>query len=386
MIRRAVLAVMLSFIASGCTPVFEPAFDERVDPATFGDVAIAPLDEALTFARIETDGRRRVLGVTRYAGGRVRGVDLGADDPIALVRERGYDALADAIRAGTPTEVAATELVAPVDLGDAHVAAATNFPEHAGDAGVEDGPFLFAKLVQPTGPRASIPAGDGLLDYEVEIAWVPLEPIAAGDPVPAQLGLVLCNDVTDRDTLLHLLDPWDVASGTGFTTGKSFPGFLPIGDLFVVPRDHRAFAKKLVLQLSVNGALRQRSPATAMVWDVDEIFARTWAWKDRRWDHRGEEVGLLPAPDAIPARAMLLSGTPHGTVFDGLRTRHYVTGVASWLFGGWGRPVPQHVVEAYIADARRAGVYLQPGDEVDIRVDGLGVLRNVVSAAPGAAR
>lgn len=379
MIRRALLGLMLSCVGSACTPVFEPAFDERVDSATFGDVPVAPLDEALTFARDVTGGRRRVLGVTRYAGGRVQGVELGADDSLALVRARGYDAIAAAIRAGTPVEVATSALVTPVDLGDRHVAAATNFPEHAGDAGVEDGPFLFPKLVRPTASQAPIPAGKGLLDYEVEIAWVPLEPIAAGDPVPAQMGLVLCNDVTDRDTLLHVLDPWDVASGTGFTTGKSFPGFLPVGDLFVVPRDHRAFTKTLTLQLSVNGALRQRSPATAMVWDVDEIVARTWAWKDRRWDHRGEQVGLLGAPDAIPARAMILSGTPHGTVFDGLRARHYVAGVASWLFGGWGTPVPRHVVEAYVADARRAGVYLQPGDEVDIRVDRMGVLRNVVA-------
>jgi 2,4-didehydro-3-deoxy-L-rhamnonate hydrolase len=378
MIRRVVLGLMLSFVTAACTPVFEPAFDERVDPAAFDDVAVAPLGEALTFARVERDGRPRVLGVTAYAGGTVRGVDLGADDPIALVRERGYDAVAASVRDGATIEVPATSLLLPVDLGDHHVAAATNFPEHAGDAGVEDGPFLFPKLVQPTSARAPIPAGDGLLDYEVEVGWVTLEPLSAGDPVPGQLGLVLCNDVTDRDTLLRVLDPWDVASGTGFATGKSFPGFLPIGDLFVVPRDHRAFTKDVTLQLSVNGALRQRSPATAMVWDVDEIVARTWAWKDRQWDHRGRPVSLLDASQAIPARSLILSGTPHGTVFDGLRTRHYVAGIASWLLGGWGTPVPRHVVEAYIADARRAGVYLQPGDTVDIRVDRLGVLRNVV--------
>jgi 2-keto-4-pentenoate hydratase/2-oxohepta-3-ene-1,7-dioic acid hydratase in catechol pathway len=368
--------VMLVLLLTLGAPIFEPAFDERVDPTTFDTVAIAPLDQALTFAR---DAGGRVLAVIAYTGGTVRGVTLDASDPITLVQDLGYDGVVAATRGRPTITMPAASLAMPVDLRDRHVAAATNFPEHAGDAGVKDGPFLFPKLVTPTGPRAPIPAGQGLLDYEVEIAWVPLAPIVAGAEAPGQMGLVLCNDVTDRETLLRVLDPWDVASGTGFTTGKSFPGFLPVGDLFVVPRDHRAFAKGLTLQLSVNGTLRQRSPATAMVWDVDEIVARTWAWKDRTWDHRGAQVGLLGAPDAIPARAMILSGTPHGTVFDGMRARHYAAGLGAWLLGGWREPVPKHVVEAYIADARRSGVYLQPGDTVDVKVDGLGVLRNVVA-------
>src|SRR6185369_1023953 len=129
-------------------------------PAAFDTVAIAPLDQALTFAR---DERRRVLAVTAYAGGMVQAVELDADDPITLVRAQGYDRVADVVRAGTPRAIPAATLMAPVDLGDHHVAAATNFPEHAGDAGVKDGPFLFPKLVRPTGPRAPIPAGQALL-------------------------------------------------------------------------------------------------------------------------------------------------------------------------------------------------------------------------------
>ncbi len=381
---RPVLGSMLALWTSACAPVWEPAFDERVDPASFDTVAIAPLDDALTFARTATDGRPRLLAVTAYTGGTIEAVDLsvalGHDvhDPIALLGERGWDGVRDLVRGGTRTTVPAAALVMPVDLTAHHVAAATNFPEHAGDAGVDDGPFLFPKLVEPTGPYAPVSAGQGLLDYEVEIGWVTLAPLRAGEGVPDLMGFVLCNDFTDRDTLLHVVDPWDPASGTGFTTGKSFPGYLPVGNLFVVPRDHRRFTAGVTLQLSVNDELRQRSPATAMVWDLDEIVRRTWAWKDRRWDHRGRPVSLLPPGDVLPPGTLILSGTPHGTLFDGLRARHYVGGVAGWLFGGWGRPVPGHVVDAYVADARRAGVYLRPGDRVDIRVDGLGVLRNPI--------
>lgn len=377
---------LLALVSQACASGWEPAFDETASPGTFDDVAIADPDEALTFARVERDGRRRVLVVTTYRGGTVGAVDLGAalgravNDPIAVVRELQWDGVRNAVRAAPPTAhvtVPAPDLVMPVDLRDHHVAAGTNFPEHAGDAGVEDGPFLFAKLVQPTGPYDPVPAGTGLLDYEVEVAWVTLAPLPPGD-APELMGLVLCNDYTDRDTLLHALDPWNVASGDGFTTGKSFPGYLPMGDLFVVPRDHRRFAAALELRLWVNGRLRQRSPATAMVWDVDEIVARTWAAKDRRWDHRGRPVALVPDAAAIPDRTLLMSGTPSGTVFAGLRARHYASGVGAWLAGGWDAPLPRRVIEAYVADARDAGAYLRPGDRVEIHVDGLGVVRNEV--------
>lgn len=391
--RRVALAALLLLAACGAD--WEPAFDETAPPGLFERVTIAPPDEALTFARTSDGGARRVLLVTAYDGGIVEGVDVSQAlgravvDPIALHAELGWDGLR-ALRDGAPPAarrtVPAQDLVIPVDLGAHHVAAATNFPEHAGDAGVEDGPFLFAKRVAPTGPYDPVPAGQGLLDYEVELAWVTLAPVAAGER-PAALGLVACNDVTDRDLLLRHVDPWDPASGDGFATGKSAPGWLPIGNLFVVPRDPRAFAAGTELRLWVDGSLRQRSPATAMVWDLDAILAQTFAQKDRRWDDRGDAVSLIAGgADVIPARTLLLSGTPHGTIFDGLRARHYARGVGGWLFGGWDRPLPAHVVGAYLDDAHAAGAYLQPGQRVEIHVDRLGVLQNpvVLAARDGA--
>ena len=211
----------------------------------------------------------------------------------------GYDRLRDALASApefAAVEVPATELLAPVQLRDRHIAAGTNYPEHAGESGVKDGPFLFPKLVAPTGPRAPVSAGDGLPDYEVELAWVALEPFA-GERAPATMGLVLCNDYTDRATLLRHVDPWDPASGIGFTTGKSFPGYLPVGDLFVVPRDFRRFAADLELRLWVNGELRQQALVREHVWDVDEIVAQTHARRDTSWDDRGTRVALPARTD-----------------------------------------------------------------------------------------
>ncbi len=357
---------------------------ETLAPDQLGTVEIAAPAAALTFARIAAAGGPRVIAVSKCHAGQVAGVDLSAllgrdvSDPIAVLGEIGYEALRDRIVAATERAqivVPASDLILPVDLGDHHVAAGTNYPEHADEAEVEDGPFLFAKLVEPTGPFASVSAGDALLDYEVELAWVALAPLAAGE-TPARIGLVLCNDYTDRATLLRRVDAWDPTSGKGFTTGKSFPGYLPVGSLFVVPDDVRAFAAALELRLWVNGELRQRSPVAAQVWDLDEMLARTWARRAATWEHRGARVSLLPDAGAIPARTLLMSGTPGGTVFAGVDMSARASGVLAWLGGGWQTPLTAHVVEAYIDRARAAARYLQPGDRVTIHVNRLGVIEN----------
>src|SRR6185503_3098495 len=56
-------------------------------------VAIAPLDEALTFAR----AAGRVIAVTEYRAGRVMGVDLGSGDPITLLDDVGWDGMRDRV-------------------------------------------------------------------------------------------------------------------------------------------------------------------------------------------------------------------------------------------------------------------------------------------------
>lgn len=383
---HSVLCTALAALPSACSSGWEPAFEEVAARARFDDVVIADPDEALTFARVGSAEGPRVIAVTAYRAGVVQGIDLSralgrqVSDPLPLVGEIAYDQLRDLVRdAPAAARVAhpAEALATPIDLRQHHIAAATNFPEHAGDAGVENGPFLFAKLVQPTDPYAEVAAGTALLDYEAEIAWVTLTPLAPSDE-PTRMGLILCNDFTDRDTLLRTIDPWNVESGDGFATGKSFPGYLPVGNLFVVPRDHRRFVAGVQLSLYVNGALRQRAMASEMIWDLGEVLAHTWAWKDRRWNHRGRQVSLLGESPAIPDRTLILAGTPHGTVFAGLRARHYASGLAAWLLGGWNHPIPSRVVGAYIDDARAAKAYLQAGDRVEIHADRMGVLRNRV--------
>lgn len=360
---------------------FHPLYQESLQPGELGTVAVASPEDALTFAR-EAGSAGRVIAVTRYEAGYVEGVDLGrvlgrrVRDPRVVFRALGYSALRDLISQAAPAtrlRVRADGLGAPVDLDDHHILAGINFPEHAGEVGVEDGPFLFPKLVAPTGPHDVVRAGDALLDYEGEVAFLPLEPLAAGDRL-ASVAVLLANDFTARDVLMHHIDFDDIASGAGFTTGKSFPGFLPVGDLMLIPRDRDSFLDEIEIRLYVNGRLRQRSLLSKWIWDLDELVRQTWARRTTTWDHNGEQVSLLGGETTIGYRTLILSGTPQGTVFSELPLAEKVAGVVDWLLGGWTSSIPEHAVDNYIGDARDARIYLQPGDRVTMHVDRLGVI------------
>lgn len=345
-------------------------------------VAIAPLDTALSFARVAGADGPRVLAVREYTAGRITAVDLStvvverAGDPVVLFETLGYAALRDQILAAKETvEVSADALIQPVDLGAHHVAVGTNYPAHADESGVDDGPFLFPKTVAPSGPRTTVSASDRLLDYEVELCWTPLQALRRGEQ-PEYWGLLLCNDYTDRASLLRHIDPDDVASGKGFTTGKSFDGALPVGDLFVIPRDARAFAADIELSLYRNGELRQQSPVKRAVWDIDTILRETWAHADTKWEDRGRQVGLFAQPGVLPARTLIVSGTPDGTIFAGISLAQKLRGAGRWIASGFSGTLPDSVIETYIDDARASGAYLHAGETVLIRSERLGSIEN----------
>lgn len=354
-------------------------------PAVAQTVAIAPLDEALTFARTGEGADARLLAVMSYRNGAVEAVDLTAwaegGDAIDLVNREGYERIKQAIELRSARFTFKSDaLTAPVALRAAHIAVGVNYRAHGEEANVKGGPFLFPKLVAPTGPRATIPAGKGLLDYEVEICLVTMRALALDEKAAG--GLVLCNDVTDRAALLRHIDPNDPESGAGFPEGKSAPGYLPVGDLFVVPRDLAAFASGLEFSLSVNGKMRQAAPVALWIWDFDRILTESRAARGRAWPF-WEKTARLPfgADGALPERTMILAGTPAGTVFNGFVWTDYAQGVAGWALSGFKGPVSRAVIERYIARMQKAKAYLQPGDVVTIEAGRMGRLENTVAEA-----
>lgn len=354
--------------------IMKTSLIEAAEPSS---IAIAPTGQALTFARTKADAGSRLLLVSAYQAGQVTGVDLTAalgpeiDDPITAYGKHGYEDLAALANKGMSVTLPVTALAMPVALTASHIAVGTNFPEHAEESTVKDGPFLFPKEVAPTPFDASVKAGDALLDYEVELCFVTLAATDISQPVE-RMGLVLCNDVTDRAKLLRNLDPFDVTSGKGFTTGKSAPGYMPIGNLFVIPKDIRDFSAGIELRLYRNGELKQAARQSEAIWDFDELLRQTKARSNATWDFEGKIVKLPVDQTLIPARTGILAGTPNGTIVQGINKSAYALGVLDFLMGGWNKPVSYWVVERHIAQEEAKKNYLQPGELVSVKVDYLG--------------
>lgn len=354
-LRFALLFALLALAVFAATSVWtsRPLFDERLDPTTLATIPIADPAEALTLARYRDDGSLRVLLVREYRDGRIEGMDLNAalgrpeDDPAALFREVGYDAILAVAGSGLPLrEVAASSLEIPLDTRAPHVGTGLNYREHAAEVSLEEGPFLFPKVVEATPSASSVPVGDAvLLDYEAELCFALLQGAAPDADLPPAMGILLCNDFTDRWRLVREIELGGEMGVTGFADAKSRPGFLPVGNLLVIPRDLDRFLPKITLSLYVNGRLRQRASATSMIWPPREIVSQIFRTSDRRYSYAGAEVSLLPTSGVLPPGTLLLSGTPAGVIFRPTN-----------IWNRW--------------------MYLSPGDEVVMRSDFLGILRN----------
>lgn len=350
---------------------------DRPVPPALGELPIADPSVALTFARFTGSAGPVTLLVSRYAGGLLHGTVVtdpaGAPfpDPLAAWTALGHDRLLEAATRPAAMTVAAADALPPVATGAHHVAIGTNYAEHGAETQVA-GSFLFPKVVQPTGARSAV-SSEGLLDHEVELGLVPLTDLGP-DAQPAVMGLLLANDLTDRDLLLRLADASDIHSGRGFTTAKSRPGYLPLGDLLVVPRDWRAYVQGLQLELFVDGTRRQSGAPAEMLWDADRILAKVLAASTREFAHEGHSVALTPRPGVIDAGTIVLTGTPSGVVF---RTADLLQAVAEEMreTGTTGPPGAAQLLaggERYLREAAADHRYLQPGQQVVARATGLG--------------
>ncbi|MES2582466.1 MAG: fumarylacetoacetate hydrolase family protein [Pseudomonadota bacterium] len=355
------------------------ASNERVEGARLHTVAIAPPQEALTFARVKTASGLRLLRVEKYENAQVTGVDItgmqrqsGVPDPIALWSESGYDSIArqDGQRLTVPVD----QLDLPFDGTATQIAMGATYPDHATEATLKN-PFVFPKLRHPERWNAAIPVAKGLLDYEIELGFVALRTVQ-GDARGEAFGLVLASDYTDRAMLMREIDLADTASGQGYARSKSVVP-MPVGTLFVIPRDLRSFYKRLDLRLYVNGQLRQIALPKNLSWDIDQMVKEAFKRRDVPFAF-ADGHARLPIPDAgIPARTIILSGTTDGVAFRRPTGRQIFVGVIEWIASlRWSQP--RLFVERALTEARDNLSYLQPGDTVVMRADYLGFLVNPI--------
>ena len=194
--------------------------------------------------------------------------------------------------------------------------------EFSGDTPTE--PSLFLKATSAISSDLSYvlnPEGATKLDYEVELAVIigdTLHRATEAEARRAIVGYTLMCDYSERS--------YQLEHGGQWTKGKSYDTFAPFGPVFVT-KDEIHNPDNLVLQLKVNGEMRQQASTAELIMPVAELVAYT------------SRFLTLNAGDIVS------TGTPGGV--------------------GMGMNPPQ---------------YLKPGDVVEFGCDAIGWVKQTVEA------
>ena len=256
--------------------------------------------------------------------GQVRDYDEAffAGDGLAKLRSWG-----EGERWRAPKVPATTRVGCPIARPSKIVCIGLNFSDHAAESGMDlpKEPVIFFKATTAlTGPDdpVRIPRGGSKLDWEVELAIVIGRAASYVDEAHALdyvAGYALHNDYSERSFQLERGGQW--------VKGKSCDTFAPIGP-FLATRDEIPDPQALAMWLTVNGEFRQRGTTANMAFGAATLVS-----------YVSQFMTLLPGD-------VISTGTPAGV--------------------GLGmKPSP---------------VYLQPGDVVELGIDGLGRSRQEVVA------
>jgi len=202
-----------------------------------------------------------------------------------------------------------------------------NFEDHALESNmpVPVEPIVFSKFTSAiSGPNDNIlkPRGSTKLDWEVELALVIGSETCYADIEESEksiAGYCICNDVSEREFQLERSGQWDL--------GKGCDTFGPLGP-YLVTKDEIADVLNLDMWLEVNGCRYQDGNTKTMIFNPALIVS-----------FLSQYMTLMPGD-------IVSTGTPPGV--------------------GLGQRPPR---------------YLEVGDIVTLGIEGLGVQRQVVSAA-----
>jgi acylpyruvate hydrolase len=200
-----------------------------------------------------------------------------------------------------------------------------NYRDHADEAGLEapDAPMFFAKYPNSlVGPAATIvvPATATKVDYEAELAVVigrRGRDISTASALEHVAGAMAFNDVSARDLQM---------ANQLWTGGKAIDTFAPCGPTLVT-LDELGDLQKLGLRTRVNRVLVQDGTTASMIFGVAETIA------------------FLSQMMTLEVGDIIATGTPAG-----------------------------------VGNSRTPPLFLEPGDVVEVEVDGIGTLRNPVAA------
>ncbi|SDX27426.1 2-keto-4-pentenoate hydratase/2-oxohepta-3-ene-1,7-dioic acid hydratase (catechol pathway) [Arthrobacter sp. cf158] len=277
----------------------------------------------LKFARLGTAGNEQPAVIAQDADGTEKYFSLTAltnDIDGGFLASDGIERTREALNNGELPEISAAGLRvgAPVARPGAVVAIGLNYTAHAAESGATppEVPVVFLKPSNTiTGPfdAAPIPPSSEKYDWEVELAIVigrEASYLSSVSEAEACIaGYAVANDLSERE--------YQIPGAAGqWTKGKSLPGSTPLGPWLVPAAD--VDAGSLRLQTLVNGEPRQDSNTSDMIFDPATIV------------HHLSQYMLLEPGDVI------ITGTPEGVAMSGRFP------------------------------------FIQPGDVVELEIDGLG--------------
>jgi 2,4-diketo-3-deoxy-L-fuconate hydrolase len=244
----------------------------------------------------------------------------------ALRLERDPEALAEAREKGWLVPSRNAYWFAPVPRPGKIVCIGLNYRDHAAELGMAlpETPTIFSKFpscVIAPGEPVVRPIGCEKLDFEAELAVVigrRAARVSAGRAYDYVLGYTAFNDVTARDFQFG-----DVQ----WQRGKSCDTFAPMGQT-IVTTDELPDPHTLGVTLRVNGTVMQDSNTSQMIFGVPELI-----------EFITRSITLEPGD-------VIATGTPAGV--------------------GYGRTPP---------------AFVQPGDVMEVVIEGIGRLGNPVVAA-----
>ncbi|RTQ48123.1 FAA hydrolase family protein [Hymenobacter gummosus] len=242
----------------------------------------------------------------------------------------GLEQLAELLRNVEPGHLPVVaddvRLGSPVARPSKIVCVGLNYADHARETGATPPaePVLFMKATTAlVGPfdDVVIPRGSVKTDWEVELAVVigrKASYVAEADALSYVAGYALHNDVSEREFQIERGGTWD--------KGKGCDTFAPIGPWLATP-DEVGDIDNLRLWLTVNGQQMQDGTTAEFIFRIPHLIS-----------YISQFMTLLPGD-------VISTGTPAGV--------------------GLGMTPP---------------VYLQPGDVVELGIDGLGTSRQTVKA------
>lgn len=243
-------------------------------------------------------------------------------DMVAVIRGEGAEPDGDPIALGD------VRLLAPIPRPANVICIALNYRDHAQESGmaIPQRPAWFSKFsnaVIGPGEAVRVPPLVEQVDYEAELTvaiGARTHNVSPEDALGHVFGYMNGNDVSARD--LQRAD----AAGQ-FARGKSVDTFGPMGPELVTP-DELPDPQSLAVRCTVNGELVQDGHTSGMVFSVAELIA------------------AISATQTLVPGDVIMTGTPAGVIL--------------------GRERP---------------VWLEPGDEMTVEVQGLGRLTNRIEAS-----